>query len=691
MADGERPASGKPEYKLALPADKDRASWIEHLGSLYSLESTLVNVAVTIAAAATPILIGFVLELPLHCPRGADTIIGDSGETEACLQDAHFMALPIMPILVLLVYSYVFFNGRVVGKYLRALERSLTASGPGAVRGGRRSRNLPFPALGRLNGALYGAETSSLAPLRFLYLGLAATIFAVSTGSIVFVLWQVRDEVLRNAGAAFYSLVLLLIVVSFSRGASHTTFEKLIEAVVRRDLAKQDPYTPVLSWPLFLRFALAPRILSVFKGQDAVVVAALVVVLGYWSGGSWLAALGLVLAYEVILYQTRYLLNGLREDPGVLPLPGNVRNDEPDPMTPFQQLTGLLVAALRVLAFVVVARQLGMSGEAIAWFTGALGVVFLAYEIPRERWREKLRTIATDTEPDDVGRRVEAVLRRPSTLAAGWFLFVVVGGGYGLRVAFALYVTAPDMLWSPFGAGLVAAVWAVASAQVAAGWMVELQGARHADSPALHAGILAKPHLYWAATRLRGGRPSGVAVFGLEESRWKEEITSWDTRARVAPWEAASLVSVFAVLLVIVVTYPSWVRAGCAALVAVALLVRAWYLSHHEASRYPALLGWPAVGATGVAVFLLVIDQGWRPATAYGVLAAWLVLRLMTSRDGRFDRLVEAARNFWTGALRVGRTLGGVLLRIAEYLLGHTIVRAFADAGKKRRNQWLGW
>ncbi|GAB3173341.1 hypothetical protein GCM10027059_44170 [Myceligenerans halotolerans] len=691
MAEGEQPAAGKPEYQLALPGDKDRASWIEHLGSLYSLESTLVNVAVTIAAAATPILIGFVLELPLHCERGADTIVGENGETERCLQDVHFLALPIMPILVLLVYSYVFFNGRVVGKYLRALERSLTAGNPGALRDGRRSRKLRFPALGRLNGALYGAETNSLAPLRFLYLGLAATIFTVSTGSIVFVLWQVRDEAQRIAGVAFYSLLLLLIVVSFSRGASHATFDKLIEAVARRDLAKQKPYAPVLSWPLFLRFALAPRILSIFKGQDAVVVAALVVVLGYWSGGAWPTALGLVLAYELILYQTRYLLNGLREDPGVLPLPGNIRNDEARPMTPFQQLAGLLVAALRVLAFVVVARQLGMSGEAITWFTGALGAVFLAYEIPRERWREKLRAIATDADPADVGARVATELGRRSTRAAGWFLFVVVGSGYGLRVAFALYVTAPDMLWSPFGAGLIAAVWAVASAQVAAGWMVELQGARHADSPALHAGILAKPHLYWVATRLRGNRPAGVRVFDLEESRWREKVTSWDTRALVAPWEAASVVSVCALLLAIVVNYPSWVRAGCAALVAVAMLVRAWYLSHHEASRYPSLLGWPAVAGTGVAMFLLVIDQGWRPATAYGVVAAWLVLRLMASRDGRFDRLVDAARNIWTRARGVARTLGGVLLRIAEYLLGHTIVRAFADAGKKRRNQWLGW
>lgn len=695
MAEAEQPTIGsagsdkpkKAEYALKLTEDIDRADWIEHLGSLYSLESTLVNVAITIAAAATPILVGFVLDLPARCSPDP-VFVYPVMEPERCLHDVHFLALPIVPLLVLLVYFYVFFNGRVVGKYLRELERKLA---PPVVesetKDGNKLFSLPFPALGRLNGAKYGAETRTLTPLRLVFTALAIVVFAVSLGSVLFVLSQVGDSTLRVVAITIYGLLVLGVLYVFSRGASHTTFDELIRAVIRRDRAKADQYEPFLPWSLFTRFALVPRILSIGKGQDAVVVAVIVLILGYWSGAGW-AAIGLIAAYEVVLYQTRYLLNGLREDPRVLHLPGNVRNDEEKAMAPLQQVVGLLIAVVRILLFVMIAWQLGLSGDAIAWFTGAFGAVYLAYEIPREHWRGKLKGLVASG--GDISTSVAAALAHRSVINTGWLLFVLAGSGYGLRVAFALYVMAPQALWSPFGVGLVAAVWAVASAQVAAGWVVELQGARRARSRTLHTGILAKPQLYWAASRFHGTTLIKVRVFSLKLSRATEEVTSWNTRAVIAPWEGASVLSLCAILVAVVVSYPSWVRAVGAALVVTAALVRAWYLSHHEGARYPVLLGWPAVAVAGGAVFALVIDQGWRPALAYGLLAAWLVFRLMTSRVGVFDRFINTVKEFWDGAAGIWAAFLLFLGGVAKYLFGHAFVGAFENTGKKRRDQWLG-
>ena len=370
------------ETELELPKE-DGGEWTGHLSAVHGIEFNQLSIAISVTAAAAPIILGFLYNLPPNCasPQGVTA--------SKCIHDPAYLGLPLAPLSMVFFYGYLFLNSRLIGKYGRTLERDLNdraAEGTRAATAG-----LHFPALSRLNGALYGGEWLRLAPFRVIFVMFAATILVVQIFTIYYLLGQLQNPNLREWGFVIYSILLGAAVLAFLGGGSHRVWEEMKKAAILRDFLSRQPFAESHSWLRFVGASLLPRPLSAFKAIDSVFLAGMLALMGLAPISHWderrhvllalLVALGL---YDLVLYQTRYFLNAARESPdSEFDLPGDERTNSKFPWTPVQRLLAPAVGVARIVAFFLGARLFGyFDGHAAVVAVVAFAVAFYLYEIP---------------------------------------------------------------------------------------------------------------------------------------------------------------------------------------------------------------------------------------------------------------------------------------------------------------------
>lgn len=682
------------------PKAEDRHSLVEHLSYVYQLEYATLNVAAVVAGAGIPIIVGFLSRLPAN------------------LHDDVLLTLPLAPLMLLMVLAYLFTNGRTIGKYARTLERLIAPSSDELV---------SFPALSRLNGALYGGETRRLVPLRIFFVLTATTIAVVSIYSAASLLVQVRADGLRYVGYVVYSALLVFVVSAFAIGAKHSTWKEQQLAVLRRDRLNDNEFARTRSWPTFISEALLPRPASILKGADSVFVLSLVLLLGFRTRLTPTEVAVAIVAFDLVLYQTRYLLNGAREDSRIVALPANVRNDNTLPLAPLQALSIPFVAAARVFAFVyIVSNYAGMSRETAWAFVGAFLLAYLVYEMPREVWRRRLRRFVSgewsptqgrvpragsDVLEESIAARLRAMyetasrfLSRRSLSLTGCLLLGTSGLGYGLRAAFVLAIFAPlGHEQIPVAFALVISMWATGSAQASAGWVVEAQGAIASTrgGPAyLHPGLVAKPHLAWAAT-VREALPSALfREFDLNRSRVNRKVGDWSTRSGlVAPWDDAAVVAMVGMTAVFALAPGApWWRALVGLGATYGFLMLRYLVAQTgsmESALPQAIRGneWVlrnvnhfvtlCVAALGA---LMVLGSSGATALAAALGLAWPVFKVLGSQGGDLQGLMRAAEWFRSGIASLPRRIFRVAELLLELLFGHPVVHAFEGRFEGRRD-----
>lgn len=510
----EAKAEGRPETPLVMPASPTDG-WMDHLAAVHNVEFNQLSVAISVSASATPIILGYLYGLPSSCEALAavgHTINPETKEPLACISDVAYLALPLAPLSILLFYCYLFLNARLVGKYSRALERAIVSGDPRTDN----HETLTFPALSRLNGALYGGESRRLIPFRTMFVFFATTLFVIEVFTIFHLAQRIFDETLRSWAYWGYGAMLLICTLSFVVGASHSGWDDLRFEALRRE--KLLDTTPIREYPWgsYLWHAVLPRFASLLKAIDVLPLALVLIWVSAEESPRILHALGWIFVYEIVLYQTRYFMNGAREiaDPQ-FGLPADIRNNTNLPWTPLQRLMTPPIIAARLVLFVWIFTTFSdlSRREALIVVVCFVGV-FYAYELPREIARRKQRS-ALRLAREAAAKRPANFLteirdRTHNALSGKWgrhladILFVTVGAGYALRVAVFIYLVSPDLLRTPLGLASVVLYWAIGSAQVAMGWAVEFQGAKAKDpkASAYSFGVLTKPHLYWAARHI---------------------------------------------------------------------------------------------------------------------------------------------------------------------------------------------
>lgn len=704
---------------IGLTHDVDE-KWVEHLSAVHNVEFNLLSVAISVTTSATPIVLGFLYSLPTSCAVGVK-----STQENPCIDQTAYVALPLAPLSLVLFYCYLFLNSRVVGKYGRELERSVAensamkisapTSGEQVVdrelKPSQGARQLAFPALSRLNGALYGGESRRLLPFRFIFVTFAVVVVVVEIISIFFLVHRIRDEPLQTAAYWIYALLVAACTMAFLLGGSHGAWDDLKTAVIRRDALKDDNYVRFVPWPVYVRDAFLPRPLSNLKGLDGFYVVIAASFLGYVADvrTGLRAALGLFF-FQVVLYQTRYLLNGVRDTPlGTFGLAADRRSNPELPMSPVQRLMVPLIAIGRACGFVFVMGCTGVLDERESWVVVALFLaVFYLYEIPREVARGRLHRIIGESTTDNatgdqirnvVLARARTTLRGSSTEVLGWALFVAVGGGYALRAGLALYLLNTDLLHRWQGVLVVVIFWLLGSMQVSAGWVAEFMGAlsKPGHGPQrVSVGLLAKPHLLWAARRCRGLVPDllDVGEVAAADSREESRFTGWGTREDlVAPWSLAFLLACGGALSL---GWDGTTIGALAVLAALPLLIvvwfgpirtivddwckKPWYALVLKCSHALVALGLAAV-ATRIAT--------WREVLGVAVLVFVAQWKLGDAQSAQLSALIKAALRAWT---RVGSALekvAGVVIRLLELVFGYQVVHAFAQRFSYRRKGWL--
>lgn len=665
-----------PEHK-----EVNHEKWFEHLNSLYGVEYSLLNLAVTVGVVGAPVIAGFIVSLPRNCTSEARI---------NCMTQWELLAIPMGPTLLVLFFGYIFFASRTIGKYTRSLERAI-AGNSGAT------PELRAPALSRLNGALYGGESRRLLPLRLFFQILSFTVVGVEAFTIITVLNRIDDTRARVGGFFFYGLLGLLCAATYGVGASHRTFGDLVQAAIERDGVKNQPIEAMLSWAKFARIAILPRPLSLAKSIDGVIVLAIALLI--LQSGSDSANVGKALAglliFDSVLYQTRYLLNGIREDQGKsFALPSDRRNDPALPYTPAQQFVGPLVAAVRVAAFWYLMVSLDItSGSVAASIVALFFLVYYAYEIPRELARRHLRKAV-----ESVASAAGTPLRVPrrsnfeandktfgrvlgAQVPRAWVLFVTVGMGYGLRAFVVLYLVSDSLARSWIGFGLVFSVWAAGSAGACAGWVIEFMGAVTKPGivpPRIHRNLIAKPQLTWAAGYVKGLVPGRLNFgdFNDDESREADKVSLWQiSDVSRSPWRLACLSSILFVAFVAVPGQPA--RVVVFDIAAFFGLVLYLGTSHR---RLGTAKGFSALTLIVAALVAFAASLG-KPITlqlACVVAVIWPMWRVKQSESGQLRALIEKARSFELRLDRAGAALVHGLDFFLELAFGYAVVHALS-------------
>lgn len=685
---------------LAPPKDApdDDGRWLAHISALYGVEYTLLNVASSLGAVAASVVGLFIVQLPPTCGTGS--------ASGTCLEDWELAAIPIAPVLVVLFFGYLFFSARVIGKYTRHLERwqeglGRARTGPAleqsAESDATKEALLAPPALSRLNGALFGGETTRLLPLRIFYLLFAGTVVGLGVVTLFVVLGRIDSDGLRAAAFVAYGLLAGLMLWMYVYGASHVTYESLLEAVLIREARNDEDREPQLPWGRYLGFVAIPRPLSlVGKGQDGVwVIVAGAMLAGLvtvgWNG--FARALVLLAAFELLLYQTRYLWNATRDDPVAdRELPADRRSRPALPFTATQRVLSPFFGLARIALFAAASISLGVPVQTAAVVVGAFLVAFYAYEIPREKARQHAaesnglvaRTDSQQTGDERVSQEsgsVAALSGTPPTVphsapgpdhepapvpsladldrpALSRFMFVAVGAGYALRAAFCLYAVSPSIVGSSVGVMIVLSFYASGCAGVSAGWAREFTGALSAHGSAVHVNAVSKPALYWAAKHV-GLVPTRVqfGVFSAGDSQESRRVELYEYPANPAsPWRLATVLATTLIGAVLATEYSAVVLVPTATVVLAVLLT--WPFRPETTRRDVTL----AAAILGSLAALACVPAGSSYAAAAACALLWVrhLLRLRAAEDGSLSELVEAALKFWaTTGHKLGHALKG--------------------------------
>lgn len=634
--------------------DSADQGWLDHLSSLYTIEYTLLNVATSLGAVAAAVISAFVIQLPPNC---ASVDEGDN-----CLGDWTYVFIPIAPALVVLFFGYLFFSARTVGKYARTIERQLSSPTGEDI-----GTLLRPPALSRLNGALFGGESPRLFPMRVFYVIFATAVIAVGIFTLVTVITRIDDPTLRGWTFASYAFIAIVLAWIYAYGASHATWDALVVAAISRDSKLTRTRRPTVSWTQYCAFVILPRPLSMLKGIDGLWVLAAVALLLYpaFDAADLGKAVAALVAFEWLLYQTRYLWNGVREDPDAkLGLPADRRNDPAAPYKAAQALLAPLLGLARIAAFYLVVTYFELvpartAAQVIVLFVA----IYYLYEIPREVARRRLRA----------NRATGSVSSRD---ALSRLLFVTVGLGYALRAYFCICVLSPAYATDPVGAGIWISFWAAGCAGVAAGWVIEFSGAIRRSDRAIHRNALGKPHLLWAARHATGLVPQNPtwAEFDHDQTLEKDQLSldRYPGAART-PWRLALIVAVAALAPVAWLADPIPPFAALIVLVAVLPFV-------------PRLVPWLRLGHPGVFIGCIVLasalalvaidgDPG-RALAALVILFGAHVARVSAAETGQLFAAIAAAQRFWARLRGFARAVWRTAVSLAELLVGHAVVHA---------------
>lgn len=717
----EQHAEKRPEVSLELPGADE--GWVDHLSAVQNVEFNQLATAISVTATATPLVLGYLFSLPPSCQSltkaSLEQMAQGTSDTK-CIDDLAYIGLPLAPVSIILFYCYLFLNSRMVGKYARSLERTLASRELAAsastkanhspnnqmlgMAGGSSlpPRRLYFPALSRLNGALYGGEAPSLIPYRLVLILFGFTLVAVQFYTIFFLLQRVHNDTLQTVASWCYSVLMMVSVGAFLAGGSHTAFADLKEAALKRDSESEGEMIDPYEWSKFVGVSLVPRVASLLKGLDGVVLVGALALLGLVTQTSAWRALGLLFFFESVLYQTRYLLNASREvaDPKFA-LPGDLRNNSGRPWTPVQRLMVPVIVSGRVYAFYWVVTHLGLLDRhgALRVVIGFF-VVFYLYEVPREvarRWHRGLTT-AVDKHGKAVPDQIilESITRRLQSgrfRVLGVLLWIAVGAGYALRWAVVLFVANQALLLSLPGALIVIGAGAIGCSQVAAGWVVESYGAL-GHGGRVSAGILAKPHLAWAARHF-GEEPAGgwrAVILDLKDSRKDERIEAGSSGwGRLAPWTASMLVALASVTAALALLLPGepWTLLVSFVLGFGACAV-GWYAASALALRATPrarLLAFVVV-ALG-ASYVMHINRAPTGVVGAGILLLLPMAKLAMSQGGLFDSVLEQAEQVRAWVRTQFRRLGGAVIATFEFIFGYPFVHAFRERFIGRRRSWL--
>jgi len=608
---------------------------MDHLSGLYQLEFSLLTVAAGVAAIGSPLVVNFLNQLPPACQGTL---------TQDCLSTWQLLLTPMVPLLLLMAFGYLYFYSRVVGSYTRDLERAV--SGDVRQPGGR----LHVPALSRLNSALFGGESPPLLPLRIFFALLAGTVALVSIAAAVLPITRVNSPDWQIVGWAAYGTLGIVCFLAYNAAASHRLHERLRDAARKRDEAKARAGAPVprpWPWPNFLAFTLLPRYASVQKAVHAVAIALTVAaVSGEISGFPWLRfGLGM-LVFEVVLYQTRYLLNGVREDPSDgLQLPGN-RNDPPKRFTALQGLTALVVAAARMVLFYVLATWWNLlPARPGLVLVGLFLVAFYVYEAPRELARVRYRRLcaqqASKQQSGPTDQELQDLCRRE--LALGRVLFATVGAGYAVRATAALMLAnGGHVRLLPDGLAVVIA-WVLGSALVGGGWAREFTGAvaRSGRAVTLHPGIAAKPHVLWMG-RVANPFDLGHVSFkdlALADTEAHDTGPLGDvSNVRYSPWRIAWVVAFGCIGLL---APPGQTPVFPLAVLTLGVAAYAFFKGGVSVWRPPLI---PVVTALGCAVIAAGSGISWWWAVAVPGLATLASYAMHASEKGAFADLRKSSQ-----------------------------------------------
>lgn len=668
------------------------AAWIEHVGMLYQLESQLINVAVGVAAFSTPALLAITINLPTSGPDA--NII--------------YLGAPIVPLIVLYLLSFILFNSRNAGKYTRSVERQIAAAYDRALTEEAAKQIKPpkdvvwGPALSRLNGALYGGESRSLFPMRLFFLFLAFTVVGISAAVSIYPLTKATADNTRLLAIIFYTLGWIVLLSAYGVGISHNTLELLLHDVRSRDKRKTSSALPrPMSWPAFLKFLLFPRFASLLKGVDAIVI--LLVIIFFDCSGAFATAHSLtwqdfahviwgILFFELVLYQTRYLLNGLREDRTLRSqLPSDRRNDAIEPFSPEQLLTGPVMVVARLLLFYwLVVSYAGLDMWTTVAAIGGFLVAYLVYEWPRDQARRRLRAILAKygKTSSSMSRAISGemqvdlgnALNQPTWV--GVWLFLASGLGYALRAAFVIVLAWPQMFWTWAGLAIVLTAYLTKLCGVGVGWIVEFTGGlkrpvfsgdprvgaaqrRRCQSARLHMALPSKPHLLWAAKQCRDFAPERRNWIFMEfDSRASQEDrrVGWEvTHSRLlAPWRITACLALIVPILAVLSTE---IRKDVVALAMAPLfglaLARLTLPAFGRRALKPSPWTLLTTGLCALVGSLIVVSEAplqWLGSLTFIIaltlLPVWTAFTVLMSAGGRLTDMIRQAQTALSNLLK---------------------------------------
>lgn len=366
-------------------------------------------VVAAILAIAVPLVGGLATLLLARCAPGS----------QGCTPTPNWILalLPAVPVVLLMYFSHIATLGAMRSFYLRAIERELRRSA---------GYDLQLDATKTLRGASYFdlvhpllSQRRGSMPHRLVWPVLYTALAAVGIGTTVVSIAQIDGNPLLSVSASvvYAAAGLLIGAIGWSAGAGgRRLFTRLADeasGTIGLPLTRQPT-----DWSL-LRYVALPRPSNIFKSLFGVLVFVLFVLAG---GGARFdnsaAAIVLIVCFELIVYQARYVRNDLRDRLVDSGHPFAVQRSRIPASLPPGDLSVIKMSIIaRFFLAAVVAFQFASEGF------GSHSIVFALMCV--SAW---LVAVVYDAVKDRV-RRSSTGLDSPGHL----FLFWLSGLGYGIR------------------------------------------------------------------------------------------------------------------------------------------------------------------------------------------------------------------------------------------------------------------